>query len=284
MKKVLIVGANSYIGESFAKYAGNRFSIDTVETVNNDWKTKSFSKYDCILHVAGIAHRTQAPELKQLYFSVNRDLAISVAQKAKAEGVKQFIFISSFSVYGKNTGRIRNIDKPSPQKNDYYGQSKYQAEQNINLLQSDDFNVALVRPPMVYGPGCKGNFHKLVNYTKKLSFFPNIDNQRSMIFIDNLSEFFSILIEKGCSGIFMPQDEEYVRTSSMVQEIAISLGKKLYITKIFNPFICFLMPYMPILQKCFGSLYYDESTKVGLLQDGWQVSSFNNSITKSILP
>ena len=282
MKKVLIVGANSYIGESFARYASNRFSIDTVGTVNEDWQKKSFSDYDCVLHVAGIVHRKQTPEIKQLYFSINCELAVSVAQKAKAEGVKQFIFISSFSVYGKNTGIIQNTTKPSPMQDDYYGQSKYQAEQSIELLQSDTFNVAIVRPPMVYGPNCKGNFPRLVSITKKSLFFPAIENKRSMIFIDNLLEFFCILIDSGYGGLFMPQDKEYVNTSSMVKEIAANYGKSIGFTKIFNPLIFILMPSLPLLQKVFGSLYYDESTKPEFFQENWQVADFTTAIRKSL--
>ena len=272
----------SYIGESFAKYANDCFALETVGTMNGEWQKKDFHNYDCVLHVAGIAHRKQTPDSKELYFSVNCDLAINVAQKAKTHGVKQFIFISSFSVYGKNTGKIRNIDKPSPRKNDYYGQSKFQAEQNIELLQSDDFNVAIVRPPMVYGLNCKGNFPSLLNFAKKITFFPDRKNQRSMIFIDNLSEFFRILIEKGYSGIFLPQDREYINTSHMVKEIAANLKKEIHLISIFNPLISFLLPHIPILQKVFGSLYYDESTKVGLLEDGWQVSNFKEAIRKSV--
>lgn len=243
---------------------------------------KSFHYYDCILHVAGIAHRKQTPFSKSLYFSVNRDLAISVAPKAKMQGVKNFIFISSFSVYGKNIGIIKNSTIPNPIPEDYYGQSKYQAEPKIALLQSDDFNVAIVHPPMVYGPNCKGNFPRLVSVAKKLPFFPDIENQRSMIFIDNLLEFFCIIAEKGCSGVFMPQDKEYVNTSSMVKEISINLGRRIIFTRIFNRVIFIVMPYLPSLQKAFGSLYYDESTKSNFFKEGWQVVDFTKAIQKTL--
>ena len=158
MKKILITGANSYIGTSFESYMkqfGDEYAVDTVDMIDGAWREKSFAEYDVVFHVAGIAHRKETKENAGLYYKVNRDLAIDVATKAKADGVKQLVFLSSMSVYGMETGVITRETSPAPKSN--YGKSKLQAEEGISLLKSDSFKVAVLRPPMVYGEGCKGN-------------------------------------------------------------------------------------------------------------------------------
>lgn len=158
MKKILITGANSYIGTSFEKYVSQwpeKYEIDTVDMIDGSWREKSFAGYDAVFHVAGIAHRKETKENEHLYYEVNRDLAIETARKAKQDGVPQFIFLSSMSVYGKNTGIITQ-ETPIVPKSDY-GKSKAEAEKGIEVLQDANFNVAILRPPMIYGKGCKGN-------------------------------------------------------------------------------------------------------------------------------
>lgn len=284
MKNVLVVGAQSYIGDSFAFYAKDRFVIDIIGATDKQWQKIDFSKYDTLLHVAGIAHQkySRNTDVKNLYFSVNCDLAVGVAQKAKKEGVKQFVFISSFSVYGKNTGDVGIDSVPEPREKDFYGASKYMAELAISALQNENFRAAIVRPPMVYGFGCKGNFPRLVGFVENGFIFPSINSKRSMIFIDNLSEFFCVLIESGLGGVFLPQNMEYVNISEFAKKIAEASNKKIYFTTVFNPLINMLMPFAPILQKVFGDLYYDESTKAGICKDGWQVVGLDDSIKKSV--
>ena len=107
MKKILITGANSYIGMSFEKYIKDNFAsdyvVDTIDMIDGSWKEKSFAGYDVVYHVAGIAHSDNGKisvEKEKLYRSVNTNLTIEVAKKAKAEGVKQFVFMSSAIIYG----------------------------------------------------------------------------------------------------------------------------------------------------------------------------------------
>ena len=133
---------------------------------------------------------------EDLYYRVNRDLAIEVAKKAKAEGVKQFVFMSSIIVYGDSSSNRRVITRETvPTPSNDYGRSKLQAEQGITPLESDSFKVVILRSPMVYGKGSKGNYSKLAKLAKKLSIFPDIDNERSMIHIDNLCEFVRLMID-----------------------------------------------------------------------------------------
>lgn len=256
MKRILITGKNSYIGTKFGEWISkypDEYEVDSISLRDEVWKELDFSKYDSVYHVAGIAHRKETDENRELYYKINRDLAYEVAQKCKVDGVKQFIFLSTMSVYGLETGII---DEKTPLKpNNAYGKSKLEAEELIELLIDETFRVAIIRPPMVYGKGCKGNYQRLAKLALKTPIFPDIDNKRSMIYIDNLSEFIRLLINNCSSGLFLPQNSEYVNTSEMVRLIAEVHGKKIIMTRLFNPLLRVLN--VKIVNKVFGVLVYE---------------------------
>lgn len=266
MKKILITGANSYIGTSFEKWVSQeqfcgKYSVDTVDMIDGTWRNKDFSKYDVVFHVAGIAHVSTDPKMEALYYKVNRDLTIETAKKAKIEGVKQFIFMSSIIIYGdsSNINKKRIIDKNTiPQPSNFYGKSKLQAEEGLRPLMSENFKVVVLRPPMIYGKGSKGNYPKLSSYAQKLPIFPDVDNQRSMLYIDNLCEFIRLMIDNNENGLFFPQNSEYVKTAEMVKLIAESHGKKIKLTKIFNPSLKLMGNFVGVVNKAFGNLVYDK--------------------------
>ncbi len=258
MKNILITGANSYIGVCFENYIKNfsgEYTVETLDMINPEWKDSDFSKYDVIYHVAGIAHRKETEENAQLYYDVNRDLTINVAKKAKNEGVKHFVFLSSMSVYGVEEGIIKKDTAPDPKSN--YGKSKLQAEEKLNELKDDNFKVAIMRPPMVYGDGCKGNYQMLVKFAKMMPVFPNYKNKRSMVHVDNLSAFVKELIDNKKEGLFFPQDKEYVCTCAMVKEIGAGMGKNIRLLKILNPAVSILKKFTTKGKKAFGDLIYD---------------------------
>lgn len=263
MKKILIVGANSYIGTTFENWllkTPYSYEVDTVGTMNGEWKEKSFKNYDSILHVAGIAHVSAEPKLEDLYYKVNRDLAIEVAEKAKAEGVSQFIFMSSIIIYGKD-GKIgekkviTRVTDPDPV--DFYGDSKLQADLAIQKLSDDQFKTVIVRTPVVYGPGCKGNFPRLIKLAKICLVFPSIENERSMIYIDNLTEFIRLVIDNNDCGVFFPQNKEYVSTFMTIKIFRELMGKQLYPIKFFNPLIRLLSFRIKFINKVLGNKVYD---------------------------
>lgn len=256
MKKILITGAGSYIGTSFEKYMekfGNDYSVDTVDMIGDSWKSKSFSGYDSVFHVAGIAHQKETLENAHLYYEVNRNLAIATAKKAKREGVKQFILLSSMSVYGMETGVITKKTIPHPKS--HYGKSKLQADEKIVKLNCDTFKVAILRPPMVYGKGCKGNYQRLRSFALKSPIFPDYPNKRSMVYIGNLCEFVKNTIDKNRQGLFFPQNAEYVNTSKIVKLISVKYGKKIRFTKAFN-WAIYVAP-LKVVKKVFGNLTYE---------------------------
>lgn len=280
MKKILITGKSSYVGMSLEKWLRNypdKYSIDSISLRNDSWKEKDFSKYDVVFHVAGIAHVSSDPRMEETYFKVNRDLTIETARKAKAEGVKQFIFMSSIIVYGDSTSNKRVIDKNTvPTPSNFYGNSKLQAEEGIKPLASDNFKVVIVRPPMIYGKGSKGNYPKLAKAAQKLPVFPNIENQRSMLHVDNLSEFIRLMIENEECGLFFPQNAEYVKTSELVKTIAEVHGQKIWMTRLFNPTIK-LMFGIGVVNKVFGNLIYEKSMSDYNKVD-YRIRSFRESI------
>ncbi|MCM1325842.1 MAG: glycosyltransferase [Bacteroidales bacterium] len=293
-KRVLITGAGSYIGTSFESWAKEHypvnFSVDTVDMRDADWRKKDFSSYDVVFHVAGIAHADVgkvSEEEKKNYYAVNTDLAIEAAQKAKAEGVKQFIFMSSMIVYGDSApyGKEKVINEnTAPTPANFYGDSKWQADKGVRALASEDFRVAVLRPPMIYGEGSKGNYPVLVKLAKTLPIFPNVKNCRSMLYIDNLCEFLCKLMLSGQGGVYFPQNKEYTETSEMVKQIAEAADKKLWVTGWLNPAVI-VGSYMPgkisgLVNKAFGNASYTQklSTYEGL---DYQKTSLKESIKQT---
>lgn len=260
MKRILITGANSYIGTSFERYIKDNYSdLYIVETVNlrGGWQEKSFSEYDSVLHVAGIAHRKETKENRQLYYDINRDLTVHVAEKAKKEHVKQFVFMSTMGVYGKDSGVITKETPLAPKTN--YGGSKLEAEQLLERLETDDFGVSIIRPPMVYGPGCKGNFPTLVKLAKELPVFPKVNNRRSMIYIDNLCEYLHRTIYMNMKGIFTPQNKEYVSTDEIAAIAVKKAGRKPRLSRALGVAVNCIRPVSKMADKAFGSLIYEET-------------------------
>lgn len=266
MKKILITGANSYIGVSVEHYLSRwpeQYQVDTVDMVDGSWREKDFRGYDAVLHVAGLVHQPQTkedPAQAERYDQINHRLAVETAQKAKAEGIHQFVFLSSASVYGlyAPVGQIVMITRDTPlNPTDNYGISKKHAEEGLQKLQDDHFQVAILRPPMIYGKGCKGNYQTMAKLARKLPVFPMVNNQRSMLYIENLAEFIRLVVDDEAEGIFCPQNNEYVNTSDMVNLIAHANGKGMLLLGGFTWALKLLRPLTGIVDKAFGSLCYD---------------------------
>lgn len=296
MKKVLITGANSYIGTSFENWVkdnGIAITTDTQDMLGDAWKARDFHGFDAVFHVAGIAHADVGKvteEQKALYYKVNADLAIECAQKAKTEGVTQFLFMSSIIVYGESAGigqeRVITKDTPLSPAN-FYGDSKVKAEEGLQKLADEHFKIVILRPPMIYGKGSKGNYPLLAKLARKLPFFPDVQNQRSMLYVGNLCKFISLMIENEENGIFFPQNADYVRTGEMVQEIAKAHGKKIHMVKLFNPMLRLLGKMgsnsggksgkiAGLINKAFGNMVYEKT--MSEYREEYRIYSFMESI------
>lgn len=289
MKKILITGKGSYLGNSLKAYLeafGDCYQVDCLSLRSGDWKEQSFRGYDAVYHTAAIVHQPRskdAPGELARYRAVNCDLAVDAAKKAKAEGVRQFVFLSTMAVYGLTAafGKTVTITAQTPTvPKDNYGLSKLEAERALLSLEGPDFRVAILRPPMIYGKDCKGNFRSLVSLARRLPFFPKVPNRRSMLYVGSLNRLVQQIIDREERGIFCPQDPEYLNTSAMVQAIAAAQGKRLLLIPGFSWALHLLRHLTGAVDKAFGSLVYDKA--LSKLEEDYCIASFPDSVKQSV--
>lgn len=289
MKNILITGKHSYLGLSLQKFLQNyndEYEVETISLRDKSWYNLDFSHFDVVFHVAGIAHvdvKKGSVETEKMYYKINRDLAIEVAKKAKKDGVGQFIFMSSMIVYGDSSviGGSKVITKNTiPTPTSYYGDSKLQAEKGICKQADAKFKVSIIRAPMLYGIGCKGNYATLSKYARILPIFPDIKNERSMLYVGNLMIFLKGIIDQTKAGFFFPQNKDYVCTSNMVKMVSFCNGKNIILLTFFNPILKKISKYFILLRKIFGDLVYQkELSKIDGLE--YQSIDFEKSINET---
>lgn len=260
MKQVYIIGKNGYIASSFAlwlKKEPEAYAVHTIPARGFVPETFDFSQADVVVFAAGIAHLSSKDAKDAPYVAVNCDMAVSTAQKAAQDGVEQFLYLSSMSVYGADSGAIDQYTPLSPKN--AYGRSKQMAEEQLSQLRSPQFRVCILRPPMVYGTNCRGNYQTLRRIACSVPVFPVVNNRRSMIHIDNLCAWMQWAIDTQSTNLLLPQDPFYVSTSEMVRLIAAAHGKK----KVLIPGFGKLLSALPVsaAKKAFGSLYYAPSAE-----------------------
>jgi UDP-glucose 4-epimerase len=285
MKRILITGAGSYIGtavEAYLSHWPEKYQVDTADMIDGSWRQKSFAGYDTVYHVAGIAHSDTGKvteERKAFYYRINTDLAVETARKAKAEGVKQFIFMSSAIVYGDSApiGEKKVITRETPvSPSNFYGDSKVQAEKGILPLCDEQFKVVVLRPPMIYGKGSKGNYPVLARLARSMPVFPRVNNARSMLYVGNLAEFVRLMIENEEQGLFWPQNSTYTNTTQLVQLIAAAHGKKPLLLKGTVWALKVMSRVTGLVNKAFGSLCYDLS--ISEYRQDYRIYSLEESI------
>lgn len=285
MKKILITGAGSYIGTSFEEYMKQwpeKYQVDTLDMIGDGWMKYDFSGYDTVYHVAGIAHSDNgkiSKEKAKPYYEVNTKLTIRTAMKAKKSGVKQFIFMSSAIVYGDSApiGKKKIITRDTPvSPANCYGDSKVKAERGLKKLDDDNFKVVILRPPMIYGKGSKGNYPLMSKLAQKLPVFPKVDNCRSMLYIENLMEFVRLMIENEEQGTFWPQNAEYSNTSELVKMIAAEHCKRIVIVKGATVPLKVVGVATGLVDKAFGNLAYDQS--LSEYKENYRIANLRRSI------
>jgi len=260
---ILIIGKNSYIGNHIDEWLSQHgHQVEQLDVLTDEWKTFDYSPFDVIVHVAGIVHQPKCQDW-DLYKRVNTDMPISIATMAKEQGVKQYIFFSTMGVYGTGKRLKPNvIDKDAPLlAEDMYGKSKLMAEEGLQKLQDGTFNVAFVRPPSVYGKGCKGGY--ITGFTSIVRRLPVIPRayenvKQSFIYIDNLSELVRLVIEKNLKGVFCPQDDKAVSANELLQAISIGIGKKYRSSCLLGLFVR-LLHFVPVVNKAYGGIEYAKS-------------------------
>jgi len=259
---VIIIGKNSYIGDHIdywlQQYGHN---VSQLDVLSADWENFDYSGYDAIIHVAGIVHRPDCKDWN-LYKKVNTDMPITIATKAKLRGVKQYIYFSTMGVYGigkKLEPCVVTKDTPLLREgNSMYGASKLMAEDGLAKLQDADFSVAFVRPPSVYGKGCKGGY--ISGFRKIVELLPIVpeaytDIHQSFIYIDNLAECIRMIVENKLSGVFCPQDDMIPNANELLKAISDGIGKKYRSSRLLG--MCMrLFCWLPLVKKAYGGAEY----------------------------
>ena len=261
----MLIGIGGYVGGKFTEYINKYYpdwQVDAVDSMNEIWADADFRGYDAVYNVSGLAHANARRGTDEQYYAVNGQLPIAVAKKAKLEGVPLFVQMSSQIVYGDMSGlgedKTITLDT-TPSEPTIYGKSKMMAERGLLKLVDDKFQVAIMRPPLIYSEYARDNFPRLVKFAKKMPVFPKIKNKQSMIYVDNLCELVRLIIENNQGGIYYPQQEVYIETSKIVYDIAKSVGNKIWMTPIFNPILKLLskMKIFAFIRKAFGNIAYD---------------------------
>lgn len=287
MKKILITGTKGYLGTSLKQYLSQwpEYEVTGLSLREGQWEAFDLRGYDAVYHAAALVHQKKTkddPACLDEYRKINRDLTLRLAEKAKAAGVGQFLFLSTEAVYGLTApyGKEIVIGAHTPTVPvDNYGISKLEAEQGLQELASASFRVAILRPPLIYGKGCTGNFRALEKMADRLPCFPKIENRRSMLYVENLNALVKLLIDRQDSGLFCPQDPEPLCTSQVVRAIAQAKGKRLALVPGFGWALGLLGHVSGSVDKAFGSLRYDEA--LSRYPQPYQLVSFPESVFRS---
>lgn len=263
-KTLMITGASGFIGSNFIERYKDKYNIIPMDLLKVKPEEIDFNGVDAVLHLAALVHQMQgAPREK--YFEVNTELTKRVAEEAKKQGVKHFVFYSTVKVYGYdgdlyNHSMILNEESECNPVNDPYGESKWEAEKILRNLENDNFKVGIIRPPMVYGKGVKGNMESLINLIKLFPILPfNYDkNRRSLVNIENLMYLTTLVIDKEVQGVFLPLDEKNISLKEIVEGIETAYNLKRINIPMIPPIFWILIKVKPnIMVRLFGTLQFD---------------------------
>ena len=223
-KRILVTGASGFIGSFAVPVLKTDFEVDTLSMRSAVAEQADLSSIDAIIYLSGIAHQTQEIPFSE-YDKVNHQQPMHLAAVAKSAKVRQFIYLSSTKVYGDHDkNHYDELSECLP--TDSYGLSKLNAEKNLLTLAADDFKVSIIRPPLVYGPGVKGNLEKLIKIINRLPILPfgGIRNERSMVYVGNLTALIKTLLDKRMTGIFIAGEKRPVATTELINTMIKALG------------------------------------------------------------
>lgn len=263
-KTLMITGASGFIGSNFIERYKDKYNIIPVDLLKIKPEEIDFRGVDTVLHLAALVHQMKgAPREK--YFEVNTELTRRVAEEGKKQGVSHFVFYSTVKVYGYdgdlyNHNMILNEESKCNPMNDPYGESKWEAEKILRRLEDDNFKIGIIRPPMVYGKGVKGNMESLIKLVKMFPILPfNYDkNRRSLVNIENLMYLTTLVIDKEASGVFLPLDEKNISLKEIVEGIEKAYNLKRINIPMIQPIFWLLTKVKPnIMVRLFGTLQFD---------------------------
>ena len=258
MKKLLISGSNGFVGSYFIKKYKDKYDIRTFSFLKDDINSLDYSDIDVVFHLSALVHQMSGASCEE-YERVNVIQTLQLAKKAKENGVKQFIFMSTVAVYGIETGVMNEKSDYTPLTE--YGKSKLRAEIELQKLDNKNFKVSIIRPPIVYGKNAPGNMKSLLKLINKVPLLPfgKIENKRSMVYIGNLCYLINEVITQEKAGIFLASDDEPLSITRLIELISKNLDKKIYLVKIpfFKTLLKILKP--SFHKRLYGSLEIDNT-------------------------
>lgn len=261
MKRILLTGASGFVGKRYLVYNTSRYEIVPFSVATAMPGEKLLSTIDTVVHLGGLAHQMQKVDPAR-YFEANYDNTRDLALRAKQAGVRHFIFISTIKVFGEKQQGVLTLESPCIPENDPYGESKLKAEQFLQTMADADFTVSIIRPPLIYGPGVKGNLDRLLKLADSGMPLPfgAIHNRRTMIYLDNFIALINQVIDTGVGGLFLASDSRPVSTTELVTLIRKFMGKPARLVPVpgvVKKLIRLLRPAAAL--RLFGSLEMDAS-------------------------
>lgn len=257
--KIVLTGARGFIGSYFQKQYAQKYTIQPFSFLNDDLKTLHVKDVDVVIHLSALVHQMNGAS-DEAYEKINVEQTLQLAHKAKENGVKHFIFMSTVKVYGEENA-IAYTEASLCYPKDMYGKTKLKAEQELQKLENNDFRISIIRTPIVYGAGVKANMQNLMKLIDKVILLPfgHICNKRSFVYIGNLTALIDTIIEQGKSGIFLAGDDEALSTTELVQLIAQAKMRRIFLIKIplFGIFLKWMKP--SFYQRLFENLLVDNT-------------------------
>lgn len=294
---ILLTGATGFIGSVLAQHLhqqGCSLTATVRHVTNNllpsiqqtpigdllpntDW-TLALNNVDTVIHLAARVHvmnDTDADPL-EAFRRTNTAATLNLAQQAARSGVRRFIYLSSIKVNGESTKNKPFTAEDNYIPTDFYGLSKYEAEQGLReIAKQTGMEVVIIRPPLVYGEGVKGNFQSMMQWIYKGIPLPlgNVHNQRSLVALDNLIDLITLCIDHPAAAnqTFLVSDGEDLSTTDLLHRLGSALNKParlLPVPQVMLTTALHLLGKEAIAQRLCGNLQVDISKTRDLL--GWQ--------------
>jgi len=261
---ILITGSSGYIGSRFINQYHKKYQYLKFSLLSQKLEYIDLVNIDVILHCAALVHQKEKHSFEK-YREINTLFPVELAIKAKAHGVKQFVFISTIAVSDETLEAIDRNSKFTPIS--FYGKSKLDAEKQLIALRDSNFKISIIRPPMVYGKNAPGNITPLIYLVKYFPIIPlgKIDNKRSFVYIDNLCHLINEVIRQEKDGIFFATDDQPISTSYLIKLISKGLNKKVMLIKIpfFDSLVKIILP--KLHKRLFCSLVVDNTETKNIL-------------------
>lgn len=255
--KLIVTGSSGFIASHFFKTFGKAHACIPVRVRHDE--PISLPQADAIIHFAGLAHQKKQLE-RQAYIDANYLLTKQLYTQAVNSGVRQFVYLSSIKVYGPYKGELFNLESERKPENDPYGESKKLAEDFLIGQQHTHTKVAIIRPPLVYGPGVKANMYKLIKLcdSKMPLPFEGMQNERTIVSVTNLNHLINHILKHDLEGVFLAGDAANVSTAELVTMIRKVLDRPFRLMAMPSMIRQIIQKLMPgLADRVFGSLAMD---------------------------